>query len=154
MNIVLPDEQSTEALGARLAPCLPERAMIFLDGDLGMGKTTLVRGLLRALGVTGPVKSPTFTLVEPYELDERTVYHFDLYRTKTCDEIEGFGFRDYVAEDAICCIEWPQRAAGMLPTPDLMLTIRLESSSRQLEILSVTPKGDAIMECFSHAKTG
>ena len=120
--------------------------VIFLSGGLGAGKTTLCRGLLRGLGYDGAVKSPTFTLVEPYELERGSVYHFDLYRLAHPDELDYLGAEDYFAAEALCLIEWPERGAGFLPTPDLELTLTVTSeASRQLQLRAQTLKGERAM---------
>ncbi|MCK7582766.1 MAG: tRNA (adenosine(37)-N6)-threonylcarbamoyltransferase complex ATPase subunit type 1 TsaE [Chromatiales bacterium] len=124
--------------------------LIFLRGDLGAGKTTFVRGCLRASGFTGSVKSPTFTIVEEYQLDQHTPYHFDLYRLAELEELEWLGIRDYLRPDSICFVEWPERGAGILPTPDLELTIPIVGLSRTLEIKALTAEGQAVVETLDH----
>lgn len=121
------DEAQTEALGVRLATVIPRACRIYVRGPLGAGKTTLVRGLLRGLGHTGPVTSPTFTLVEPYELHGARIFHFDFYRVVDPGELEFLGLRDYFDGESICIVEWPERAGSVLPTPDLDVMIRLSN---------------------------
>lgn len=123
-----------EALGARLARALAPGAVVFLHGPLAAGKTTLVRGVLRALGHAGPVKSPTFTLVEPYELAGRRVYHFDLYRIADPEELEYVGLREYFDGEALCLVEWPERGAGLLPAPSLSVRIEAEGARRRVRL--------------------
>jgi tRNA threonylcarbamoyladenosine biosynthesis protein TsaE len=116
--------------------------IVFLDGDLGAGKTTLSRGIIRGLGHVGSVKSPTFTLVEPYEIGEIRAFHFDLYRLVDPEELEYLGIRDYLEDDALCLIEWPQKGAGFLPKPDLTITISPHDSGRSLSLLPQSPRGE------------
>ena len=130
----MPDPAATEALGAALAPGAQAGRVIHLRGELGAGKTTLVRGLLRALGHAGRVKSPTYTLVEPYELSSLHFYHFDFYRLKNQEEWEQAGFRDYFSGAALCAVEWPERAHGLLAPPDVDIELRFEGEHRRVRL--------------------
>lgn len=134
MNITLETPEHTEALGAALWQALPEKCLLFLYGELGAGKTTLVRGLLRAAGYEGAVKSPTYTLVEEYEVNGRHLFHFDLYRLKDPEELEWMGMDDYLNQNALCCIEWPQMGAGFLPMADLEVRLNYFQQQRTAEI--------------------
>ena len=119
LHLHLPDEQATRRFGARLAAVLQPGMSVHLSGDLGSGKTTLARGVLRALGFAGKVKSPTYTLVEPYIDSRLTLYHFDFFRFREPGEWRDAGFRECFNERSICLVEWPEKAAGLLPAPDL-----------------------------------
>lgn len=130
MQIFLKDSQDTERLGAELFRLLPDKYLIFLEGTLGAGKTTLVRGYLRAAGYLGTVKSPTYTLVEEYRIGRRTVLHFDLYRLADPEELDWIGIRDYLAEDAVCFIEWPAMGKPILPEPDMTLNLAAQDNGR------------------------
>lgn len=130
----LADEQATLDLGAALASRLSAGQCVYLSGDLGAGKTTLVRGLLRALGHGGSVKSPTYTLVEPYEVGGVHIYHFDLYRLGDPEELEMIGIRDYFDGHALCVLEWPERGSGVIPTPDLTVTLAVEKQGRYAKL--------------------
>lgn len=134
LDLKLPDRAATEALGAALASGARAGRVIHLRGDLGAGKTTLVRGLLRALGHAGKVKSPTYTLVEPYELSSLHFYHFDFYRLKNQEEWEQAGFREYFNGEALCAVEWPERAHGLLAPPDLDIELRFEGEHRRARL--------------------
>lgn len=140
----LPDEQATEAFGAGLARALADGAVIHLQGGLGAGKTTLCRGLLRALGHRGTVKSPTYTLVEPYEAQGRPVFHFDLYRLALPAELEGLGIRDYLVPGAVLLIEWPERGGRHCPPPDLIVELKPEGPGRLVDWRADSPRGEAI----------
>ena len=135
-------EDAMTALGGDIARALEGRGIVYLEGDLGMGKTTLSRGIIRALGQQGPVKSPTYTLVEPYELGEVNVYHFDLYRLANPEELEFLGVRDYFDGENLCLIEWPAKGRGVLPTADLTITIGAEGEGRRLTLVGQTTHGE------------
>ncbi|WP_339448562.1 tRNA (adenosine(37)-N6)-threonylcarbamoyltransferase complex ATPase subunit type 1 TsaE [Pseudomonas sp. EA_5y_Pfl2_R50] len=142
VTLYLADEQAMSDFGARIARVTQGHGLIFLQGNLGMGKTTLSRGIIRGLGHVGAVKSPTFTLVEPYEIGDIRAFHFDLYRLVDPEELEFLGIRDYFEDDAMCLIEWPDKGAGFLPKPDLTITISPQDSGRSLKISSQGSRGE------------
>jgi len=142
----LKDEQATLDFGAKLAAQLPKKGLVFLHGSLGAGKTTLVRGLLRAAGHKGSTKSPTYTLVEPYKLPDRKFYHFDLYRIADPEELEYMGFRDYLDENALCLIEWPEKGGDFLPQADLELSLSYEGEQRSIKLKINNPQWRVFVE--------
>jgi tRNA threonylcarbamoyladenosine biosynthesis protein TsaE len=144
----LEDEAATLELGARIAQCLAAGMRIYLHGDLGSGKTTLVRGLLQALGHVGPVKSPTFTLVETYNISNLYLYHFDFYRMKGADEWREAGFREAFAADAVCVVEWPEKA-GTLPAPDLAVQLHHAGSGRSVRLIAHGARGLHCLETLA-----
>lgn len=133
-----------ESLGQQLAPAIVGAGMIYLDGDLGTGKTTLVRGILRGLGHEDVVKSPTFTLVEPYYLGDRVVYHFDLYRLNDPEELEYIGAREYFGSDALCLVEWPKKGHGFLPPPDINVMIHKVKQGRNVRLELISDRSAAL----------
>jgi len=144
---VLPNDEATLAFGNQLARAVnAEPCIIFLRGQLGAGKTTLTRGFLRGLGYEDKVKSPTFTLVEPYQIDKHIVYHFDLYRVTDPQELIHMGIQDYFTGDAICLIEWPELGANLLPTPDILCELTFEGLGRHITVLSQTQRGEKIVQ--------
>jgi tRNA threonylcarbamoyladenosine biosynthesis protein TsaE len=134
MRKYLNSMEETEQFGAELFKSVPSKCLIFLYGDLGVGKTTLVRGFLRAAGYNGVVKSPTYTLVEEYTIDTRKIFHFDLYRVNDPEELEWIGIRDYFDQDSICFIEWPDRGIGFLPEADGVITLKTQGLGRSLNL--------------------
>jgi tRNA threonylcarbamoyladenosine biosynthesis protein TsaE len=140
----LADAAAMEALGARLARSL-SAGIVYLQGELGTGKTTLVRGLLRGLGHTGKVRSPTYTLVEPYRFADRAVYHLDLYRLASPKELEWLGLRDMLAEHALLLVEWPERGSGILPAADLTIAIAYAGEGRRVTLEAATAAGRQLL---------
>ena len=142
---LLHDEAATLAFGKRLALACQSAATFFFFFFLVAGKTTLTRGFVQALGHVGRVKSPTYTLVEAYELPAWQVYHFDLYRLADPEELEFMGIRDYFGPDCLCLVEWPEKGEGWLPSPDLEITLKYVGEQREISIRGCGPKGEAIL---------
>ncbi len=149
MRVSLADERRQVVFGQCLGRALKGRGRVYLYGELGAGKTTLTRGILRAHGHAGAVKSPTYTLVEPYELKHARVYHFDLYRLGDPEELEFIGGRDLFADDALCIVEWPSRGEGWLPTPDLTITLSLCVRGRMARLEARSEHGRSVLEALA-----
>ncbi len=150
---ILPDEAATVAFGDKIAKSINETtgvkgAILYLHGDLGAGKTTLTRGIVTGFGHQGRVKSPTYTLVEPYELEQRTVYHFDLYRLADPEELEFMGIRDYFADNSVCVVEWPQQGQGFLPAADLLVYLVYVDDHRQVTLQSNSEVGEKLVRAL------
>ncbi|HHI77106.1 MAG TPA: tRNA (adenosine(37)-N6)-threonylcarbamoyltransferase complex ATPase subunit type 1 TsaE [Gammaproteobacteria bacterium] len=145
LELRIEGEAAMEALGARLGHCFPEGGSVYLRGDLGAGKTTLVRGLLHGLGHVGRVRSPTYTLVEPYEIGGRPLQHLDLYRLGDPEELEWIGVRELFGEGVLSLVEWPERGAGVLPPPDLEIRIRHAGEARVLQFFPHSSRGEAAL---------
>jgi tRNA threonylcarbamoyladenosine biosynthesis protein TsaE len=141
----LADPAATDLLGTALAKALEPGLVITLEGDLGAGKTALVRAMLRALGHSGPVKSPTYALVELYKVSSLCLYHFDFYRFNDPEEFLDAGLADYFNEGAVCCVEWPDKAAGVLPPVDLALRFWIKSGARDIFLQASSVRGEACL---------
>ncbi len=148
-EIPVANEKEMEALGRQLAPTIGDMGLVYLGGDLGAGKTTLVRGILRGLDHQGVVKSPTFTLVEPYTLGDLLVYHFDLYRLNNPEELEFIGAREYFASGNLCLLEWPERGQGFLPPPDISVMIYKVKQGRNVRLELMSDRGAVIADAFT-----
>ncbi|WP_043530182.1 tRNA (adenosine(37)-N6)-threonylcarbamoyltransferase complex ATPase subunit type 1 TsaE [Litchfieldella xinjiangensis] len=145
MQVTLEDEAAQVAFGEALGLALAGRGQVHLQGELGAGKTTLTRGVLRAYGHQGAVKSPTYTLVEPYRFNDREVHHFDLYRLADPEELEFIGARDLLDDDSLCLIEWPSRGEGWLPEPDLAVQLSVSGMGRTAELRAMTEYGRSVL---------
>lgn len=152
INIFIKDAAGMQTLGKSLAQCIQPGQVIYLSGELGAGKTTLVQGFLEALGYKKIVHSPTYTLVETYQLSNQTIHHFDFYRIHQMEELELIGIRDYFTKDAVCLIEWPERAKSILPEATLHCTMQLPHDliGRFLEFSACSSDGIKIIECVNH----
>lgn len=145
LTFKLDDEQATLALGTQLAELISAPMTLYLTGSLGAGKTTFSRGFIQALGHVGAVKSPTYTLVEPYSLRGQDIFHFDLYRLNDPEELEFMGIRDYFTDNSICLIEWPDRGFGLLSSADLTLNIEYVDQARQATLTADSELGLQIL---------
>jgi tRNA threonylcarbamoyladenosine biosynthesis protein TsaE len=152
LTLHLADAAATRGAGAAVAAHLHGGMIVAVEGDLGSGKTTLVRGVLRAVGVEGPVKSPTYTIVEHYAVSSLYFYHFDFYRFLSPDEWDSTGVAELFRDDAVCLVEWPERVAGLLPVPDLRLSLSYSPrGGRDLRAEAFTPAGARCVNALAAA---
>jgi len=150
LTCFLPDEAATVEFGKTLARATNGKGLITLSGNLGTGKTTMSRGIIQALGHEGPVKSPTYTLVESYETGEIRAFHFDLYRLEDPEELEFIGLWDYLDQNALILVEWPEKAFGVLPSPDLALTLESRDGGRQIICTPGNARGETLCAQLTH----
>jgi tRNA threonylcarbamoyladenosine biosynthesis protein TsaE len=143
---VLKNERATQAFAAYFSQFLSKGYVVGLSGEIGMGKTSFVRALLKTLGVQSSVKSPTFNLVESYDLPFATVYHFDLYRLTDEFELEDLGVRDYLVSDSICLVEWPEKAPSLMSMLDILFEFELEATGRKLKLKALSENGYLLLE--------
>ncbi len=148
VSLDLPTESSSAAFAARLATCLVSPLVMTFSGEIGSGKTTFIRAMLRALGVKSAIKSPTFSLIESYQCQRLQIHHFDLYRIHDETELEFIGFRDYFLTNAICCIEWPEHASHSLTCVDINFAFMVSGSGRLLTVRAATSTGERILSCL------
>ena len=146
MKKILKTEEEMLSFAFEFAKFVEPGSIIFLDGQLGAGKTTFTRGFLRGLGYQQKVKSPTYTLVEPYEVSGKKIFHFDLYRLENAAELEEIGIRDYFTQDAICVIEWPEKGWPLLPSPDLVCHFVMSGAGREVEIEAISDRGEEMIK--------
>lgn len=142
-------EEETLSFAKALAKAIKPPCFITLSGTLGAGKTTLSRGVIQALGHQGTVKSPTYTIVETYELPDITIFHFDLYRIHDVEELELMGIRDYFAQEALILLEWPERGQGILPMADIDCAIEIQGNARVIKLKTLTEKGRLVVQGIS-----
>lgn len=145
----LPDEKASEHFATRLALGLIPPLILTFSGDLGAGKTTIVRAMLKSLGVQSAIKSPTFSLVESYYCEHIPIHHFDLYRIHHEDELEYLGFRDYFTNESICCIEWAQNAGRALPKVDIRFNLSIKGAGREMQMSAYSDAGKKILACLA-----
>ena len=144
-TLFLSDEQASEQWATSLAQQIKAPLVLSFSGDIGAGKTTIIRAMLRALGIQCAIKSPTFSLVESYTCNDFVVHHFDLYRIHHEDELEYIGFRDFFAEQNICCIEWAEHAGQLLPEVDILFKLKVKEIGRELEITAFSAAGQKML---------
>lgn len=149
ITIDLVNEKASVQLAGRLALCLNAPLIIAFSGTIGAGKTTIIRAMLRCLGVNAAIKSPTFSLVESYLFNGWCFHHFDLYRIHHEDELEYLGFRDYFSPETICCIEWAEHAGKLLPKVDIRFKLRIKGAGREMQISASSIAGKKMLACLA-----
>jgi len=148
-SYALADEAASVQLANTLSTCLHAPAVLTFQGEIGAGKTTFIRAMLRALGVTGAIKSPTFSLVESYDCQGLHIHHFDLYRIEDETELDYLGFRDYFTSQAVFCIEWPERAEESLTKVDLRIVLTMADTGRFMTLNALSRSGENMLSCLA-----
>lgn len=149
LTIYLPSVVDCEKLAMHFASCLNSAAVLTFSGEIGAGKTTFIRAMLKAKGIKSAIKSPTFSLVETYQYQDLQIHHFDLYRIQDEVELEYIGFRDYFGHQSICCIEWAEKASHSLLNVDLQFALSLNAEGRLMHIIALTKLGEGILSCVA-----
>lgn len=149
LTLELVDEPASERFAERLSLCIKAPLVLAFQGDIGAGKTTIIRAMLKKLGVKEAIKSPTFSLVESYQYQNILIHHFDLYRIHHEDELEYLGFRDYFTNHTICCIEWAERAETVLPLIDIRFNLSSKGAGRDMQISAASSTGKKILACLA-----
>lgn len=149
INIDLLNEEASEAFALRLANCLTAPSILAFSGEIGTGKTTIIRAMLKNQGIKSAIKSPTFSLVESYSCADFMIHHFDLYRLNSEEELEYLGFRDYFSEHTICCIEWAEHAGKALPNVDIRFKLTIKGAGRAMQIEALSAAGEKMIACLA-----
>lgn len=145
----LANEADSEHFATQLAQCIFFPLTLTFSGEIGTGKTTIIRTLIRTLGISSAIKSPTFSLVESYTLNDGNIHHFDLYRLNHEEELEYLGFRDYFSKHSMCCIEWPEHAGKSLPNVDIRFNLSIKGAGRELQMQAMSAAGEKIIACLA-----
>ncbi|CAM2915170.1 tRNA (adenosine(37)-N6)-threonylcarbamoyltransferase complex ATPase subunit type 1 TsaE [Legionella worsleiensis] len=152
MVIDLVDEQASVRFAQRLASCIAPPLILCFSGEIGAGKTTIIRAMLKNMGVQSAIKSPTFSLVESYSCHGVPVHHFDLYRIQYEEELDYLGFRDYFSHDTICCIEWAEHAGNALPQVDIRFKLGIKGAGREMQVCASSVAGERVLACLAGEK--
>lgn len=147
LNLI--NEEASERFAMQLANCLTHSLVITFSGEIGSGKTTIIRAMLKCLGIQSAIKSPTYSMVESYICNDLNIHHFDLYRINHEDELEYLGFRDYFESESICCIEWAERAGKALPHADIQFKLSIKGAGREMRIFALSAAGEKITACLA-----
>lgn len=148
ITLDLANEQVSEQFAKKLAYCITAPMVITFSGDIGTGKTTIIRAMLKSLGVDSAIKSPTFSLVESYVCNKLHIHHFDLYRIHQEEELDYLGFRDYFSKQSVCCIEWPEHAGKTLPPVDIRFNLIIKGTGRLMQMSALSVAGKRILACL------
>lgn len=149
LSLELPDESASLTLAIRLAHCFTTPMILAFSGEIGTGKTTIIRAVLKELGVQSAIKSPTFSLVESYQVQDTVIHHFDLYRVRDESELDSLGFRDYFSPNSLCFIEWAEHAGVALPNIDIHFKLAIKGAGRSMQIHALSAAGEGVLPCLA-----